>query len=100
MEVLEPVYSSQLQQLEQLKKEDSTNNQRIEFLYGRQGRGRQFNTVQERNTFLQHQIDLLRAQVSFVGIDSIHFTLTHFHFSLCKIRMEKIEIWFRCWRMK
>lgn len=38
-------------------------NQRIDFLYGRQGRGRQFNTVHERNSFLHNQIDKLKHQV-------------------------------------
>ena len=36
---------------------------RVEALYGKQGRGRQFTSKAERNTFLQAQIDSLTAQV-------------------------------------
>ena len=45
------------QQLDQVKS-------RVEALYGKQGRGRQFSTKKERDAFLQSQITALRAQVT------------------------------------
>jgi structural maintenance of chromosome 3 (chondroitin sulfate proteoglycan 6) len=47
---------------------------RIEQLYGKQGRGRQFSTKEERNIFLQEQIDALERQVvekqSYISINT------------------------------
>jgi hypothetical protein len=60
---LEPEYQSAAKLLDDYQSELLGTNSRIEYLYGRQGRGRQFKNITERNGFLQHQIAELRRQV-------------------------------------
>lgn len=60
---VEPQYEAKSQQLQVNNKELQAIKNREETLYGKQGRGRSFTTVEERDEFLQKQIDSLNAQV-------------------------------------
>lgn len=60
---LEPSYTSRNADLHQLQQELNTAQSRVETLYGKQGRGRQFTSEEQRNNFLQSQIDALQEQV-------------------------------------
>jgi hypothetical protein len=63
MAQLEPEYQSAAKLLNDYQSELLGTNSRIEHLYGRQGRGKQFKNIKERNGFLHHQIAELRRQV-------------------------------------
>lgn len=54
----------QSEQLQQLQERASHIRSRIEALYGKQGRGAQFSSKQERDKFLQTQITALAKQSS------------------------------------
>ena len=61
---LEPDYSSRRQALEVLKEQIARMEGRVETLYGKQGRGRQFASKQERDTFLEGQIVTLKEHLA------------------------------------
>jgi structural maintenance of chromosome 3 (chondroitin sulfate proteoglycan 6) len=50
-------------ELDAAKDEQAIDHMKIEALYGKQGRGRQFKSAKERDTFLRTQISLVDAQV-------------------------------------
>jgi hypothetical protein len=60
----EPVYQECHSDLLNKQNELATSRSRIETLYGKQGRGKQFRTERERNEFLEKQIANLRQQVT------------------------------------
>ncbi len=60
---LDPEYHVKMKTREEMQSELSSTNDRIEWLYGKQGRGRQFSSISERNNFLQSQIEQLKRQV-------------------------------------
>ena len=60
---LEPQYNDCTSLLNSLEYERKTTSQRLETLYGKQGRGQQFNSVNDRNSFLRKQIEALQTQL-------------------------------------
>jgi structural maintenance of chromosome 3 (chondroitin sulfate proteoglycan 6) len=64
LNALEPQFEKQTQELSRLAAENDHIRSEIEGLYGKQGRGQQFKTKKERDTFLQQQINLLNQQVT------------------------------------
>lgn len=63
MALIEPEYATLSSELESVRNELSTSTARVETLYGKQGRGKQFKSERERNAFLQKQINSLGEQV-------------------------------------
>lgn len=61
---IDPVYEKSNQELLKAQEEMELIRHRIEFLYGKQGRGAQFRTKKERDAFLQQQINTLRSELS------------------------------------
>mmetsp|Transcript_23269 Transcript_23269/g.34155 ORF Transcript_23269/g.34155 Transcript_23269/m.34155 type:complete len:1343 (-) Transcript_23269:210-4238(-) len=57
---LEPQYTAKRSQLENLQLDLTESQARMETLYGKQGRGKQFSSEEDRNRFLQNQIDSLK----------------------------------------
>lgn len=49
--------------LSRLEQEQTSISQRLETLYGKQGRGQQFTSEKQRNIFLQEQVKTLRTQL-------------------------------------
>jgi len=64
LEEIEPQYEEGHAALESRRDELAQTQSRVEALYGKQGRGRQFTSKNERNAFLQTQIDSLSGQVT------------------------------------
>jgi structural maintenance of chromosome 3 (chondroitin sulfate proteoglycan 6) len=60
---VEPVFADRTAQLGQMQSELAAVRSQVETLYGKQGRGAQFHTKQERDRFLQTQIDSLSQQI-------------------------------------
>ena len=60
---LAPECAQHANNLSTLEQELSSTSQRLEALYGKQGRGQQFSSREERNTFLQAQVHSLRTQL-------------------------------------
>jgi structural maintenance of chromosome 3 (chondroitin sulfate proteoglycan 6) len=60
---IDPSYTSRNADLQRLQQELNSAEARVETLYGKQGRGRQFTSEAQRNSFLQSQIDALQEQV-------------------------------------
>lgn len=60
---LEPIYQNFHSELVSKQNELVSSRNRIETLYGKQGRGKQFRTEAERNQFLSNQIKSLQQQV-------------------------------------
>jgi structural maintenance of chromosome 3 (chondroitin sulfate proteoglycan 6) len=63
LEAAEPEYDAKTAQLNELRDEAERAQARMEALYGKQGRGRQFSSKKERDTFLQQQIAALGVQL-------------------------------------
>jgi structural maintenance of chromosome 3 (chondroitin sulfate proteoglycan 6) len=63
MSQVEPKYEESNNNLSQVQEEIFEIKQRIESLYGKQGRGRQFSSKKERDTFLQSQVETIVDQV-------------------------------------
>ncbi|CAE7721680.1 Smc3, partial [Symbiodinium microadriaticum] len=61
---MEPSYATRHRELLGLQQELTQAQSRVEALYGKQGRGKQFSSEEERNSFLQSQIDSLNQQIS------------------------------------
>ena len=61
---IDPKYERKFDELQQTQQQLDTVKARVEGLYGKQGRGRQFNSKKERDSFLQKQVEALQAQVS------------------------------------
>lgn len=59
---LAPEYAQHVDKLSKLESEFDSTSQRLETLYGKQGRGMQFTSKKDRNAFLQEQIESLQAQ--------------------------------------
>lgn len=60
---MEPLYQHSHSELLNKQNELASSRSRIETLYGKQGRGRQFRTEAERNQFLTNQVHSLQQQV-------------------------------------
>lgn len=63
LKLVEPEFNSKNEVLTKLRDDYDQVHARVEMLYGKQGRGRQFTTKTERDNFLQGQIDTLQAQI-------------------------------------
>ena len=61
---VDPTYESKTNSIRSAENEIKNIKAREESLYGKQGRGRTFGTVEERDEFLQKQINLFRTQVN------------------------------------
>lgn len=61
---IDPVYLSKQTKLAEYQQQISQFKHRIDALYGKQGRGRQFSTKKERDAFLQSQITILESEIS------------------------------------
>ena len=64
LELIGPVHDERSASLSAAQEEISMVNSRVEALYGKQGRGRQFASKNERDSFLQVQIDSLTAVIA------------------------------------
>lgn len=60
---IDPLYDAKMTSLQQSQQQLDAVKARVEALYGKQGRGRQFSTKKERDAFLQTQINALQSQV-------------------------------------
>ena len=60
---IEPTFASLASQQLQLNQDMLRIRDRIEALYGKQGRGRQFLSIAERNTFLKSQVTTLQSSI-------------------------------------
>ena len=77
---IEPTYQARYQELLTLQESLREAQSRVESLYGKQGRGRQFATEEQRNAFLQSQIDSLNEQVT--GGEGLVVPV-NIHYELC-----------------
>jgi structural maintenance of chromosome 3 (chondroitin sulfate proteoglycan 6) len=64
LQEIEPEHEERSINLQTFQQEVATVHSRVETLYGKQGRGRQFSSKAERDAFLQVQIDSLITQVA------------------------------------
>ena len=93
--LVEPQFDSIYEQ--QVNVEETLENihSRVEQLYGKQGRGRQFNSKEERDTFLQSQIDILTSQINtkndFVKVGTSAVEKEHSRLSKEKDQLRKAE---------
>ena len=62
--LVEPEFQERSTALTELKNSLAHVHARVEALYGRQGRGKQFASKKERDTFLQQQIDSIGSQLA------------------------------------
>ena len=60
---LDPEYTRHAETLASLEQGFAATSQRLETLYGKQGRGQQFTSEKNRNVFLKDQVKALKAQL-------------------------------------
>jgi structural maintenance of chromosome 3 (chondroitin sulfate proteoglycan 6) len=63
LERIDPIFNEKSSNLEKSRERLSNFQRRSEMLYGKQGRGRQFSTADQRNAYLEAQIDELQKTV-------------------------------------
>lgn len=63
LRAIEPEHAAKTAQLSEMEAEVMAVRSQVETLYGKQGRGAQFNSKADRDRFLQTQIDSLSAQI-------------------------------------
>lgn len=63
LRAIEPEHAAKTAQLAEMEAEVMAVRSQVETLYGKQGRGAQFNSKADRDRFLQTQIDSLSAQI-------------------------------------